>query len=173
GPPADIAPRRYADAASGLTVTVPSPLRVGPAPARGRFDALIEISSPDGFPPRAQDAKYLCRVGFVAAPPLARGAKAPAAPTWQAQLKAAERRQRQRRASIELYDHYTLAGSAGIDYVAAPGAGPGHADTLEYYAELPLPQGRVRMACATQRDAMPAAMTMFRQVRDGIRIAPR
>lgn len=173
GPPADIAPRRYADAASGLTVTVPSPLRVRPAPARGRFDALIEISSPDGFPPRAQDAKYLCRVGFVAAPPLARGAKAPAAPTWQAQVKAAERRQRQRRASIELYDHYTLAGSAGIDYVAAPGAGPGHADTLEYYAELPLPQGRVRMACATQRDAMPAAMTMFRQVRDGIRIAPR
>lgn len=69
GPPADIAPRRYADAASGLTVTVPSPLRVGPAPARGRFDALIEISSPDGFPPLAQDAKYLCRVGFVAAPP--------------------------------------------------------------------------------------------------------
>ncbi|MFY3602468.1 TonB family protein, partial [Achromobacter xylosoxidans] len=32
GPPADIAPRRYADAASGLTVTVPSPLRVGRAP---------------------------------------------------------------------------------------------------------------------------------------------
>lgn len=172
GPPGDIVPRRYADAATGLAVTVPSPLRVGPVPARGRFDALIEISSPDGFPPRARDAKYLCRVGFLAAPPLAPGAKAPAAPTWQAQVKAAERRQRQRRASIELYDHYLLAGSQGIDYVVAPGAGPGHADTLEYYAELPLPQGRVRMACATQRDAMPAAMTRFRQVRDSIRIAP-
>lgn len=68
GPPGDIVPRRYADAATGLAVTVPSPLRVGPVPARGRFDALIEISSPDGFPPRARDAKYLCRVGFLAAP---------------------------------------------------------------------------------------------------------
>lgn len=95
------------------------------------------------------------------------------AAVWQAQVKAAERRQRQRRASIELYDHYLLAGRQGIDYVVAPGAGPGHADTLEYYAELPLPQGRIRLACATQRDAMPAALTMFRQVRDGIRIAPR
>lgn len=173
GPPVDIVRRRYADAASGLAVTVPSPLRAGPAPERGRFDALIEISGPNGFPPRAQDAKYLCRVGFLAAPPLARGAKAPAAPTWQAQVKAAERRQRQRRASIELYDHYMLAGRQGIDYVVAPGAGPGHADTLEYYAELPLPQGRIRMACATQRDAMPAALAMFRQVRDGIALAPR
>ena len=173
GPPADIVPRRYADAATGLAVTVPSPLRAGPAPARGRFDALIEIAGPDGFPPRAQDAKYLCRVGFLAAPPMERGAKAPAAPTWQAQVKAAERRQRHRRASIELYDHYLLAGRQGIDYVVAPGAGPGHADTLKYYAELPLPQGRIRMACATQRDAMPAALTLFRQVRDGMALAPR
>lgn len=77
GPPGDIVPRRYADAATGLAVTVPSPLRVGPVPARGRFDALIEISSPDGFPPRARDAKYLCRVGFLAAPPWPRAPRRP------------------------------------------------------------------------------------------------
>lgn len=77
GPPADIVPRRYADTATGLAVTVPSPLRAGPAPARGRFDALIEIAGPDGFPPRAQDAKYLCRVGFLAAPPWNRAPKRP------------------------------------------------------------------------------------------------
>ena len=57
------------------------------------------------------------------------------------------------------------------DYLAAPG--PGRPDTLYYYADVVLPQGRVHMACATLRDAMPAAMTMFRQVRDGIAAKPR
>ncbi|MCZ8406674.1 TonB family protein [Achromobacter dolens] len=163
GPPADIPPRRYVDAATGFSVTVPSPLRAGPAPTRGRYDAQIEISSPDDFPPRARDARYLCRIGFQATQA---GVKPPAAPAPSAQVAAAERRQRRLGGSIELYDRFTLDGAQGLDYLAAPG--PSHPDTLHYYADIVLPQGRVRMACATQRDAMPAAMTMFRQVRDGI-----
>ncbi|CAB3893140.1 hypothetical protein LMG26846_04106 [Achromobacter insuavis] len=166
--PTDIPPRRYVDAATGFGVTVPSPMRVGPASARGRYDALIEVSSPDGFPPPAPDAKYLCRIGFLATPA---GAKPSAAPTLRAQVAAAERRQRNLRGSIELYDRFTLGGVQGLDYIAAPG--PGRADTLYYYADVVLPQGSVHMACATLRDAMPAAMTMFRQVRDGIAARPR
>lgn len=81
-PPTNVPPRRYVDAATGFGVTVPSPLRVGPAPTRGRYDAQIEISSPDGFPPKAPDAKYLCRIGFQATPA---GAKPPAAQTLRAQ----------------------------------------------------------------------------------------
>lgn len=167
-PPTNVPPRRYVDAATGFGVTVPSPLRVGPAPTRGRYDAQIEVSSPDGFPPKAQEAKYLCRIGFQATPA---GAKPPAAQTLRAQVAAAERRQRRLRGSIELYDRFTLDGAQGLDYLAAPG--PGRPDTLYYYADVALPQGRVHMACATLRDAMPAAMTMFRQVRDGIAAQPR
>lgn len=172
-PPAPV-PRRYGDPATGFGVTVASPWQIAPVREPGKYDALIEITNPGGFPPVAPGARFLCRAGFNAAQPGA--AKAKALPTTQAleaQAAAAMRRQRKLRGEIEQIDTFDLNGVRGIEYLVAPGTGPGHEETRQYLAELNRPEGRIRLRCATTRDAMPNAMESFREIRNGLGVDRR
>lgn len=167
-PPAP-APRRYVDPATGFGATVSAPFQIGAARASGRYDALIEISAPEGFPPVAPGAKFLCRAGFTAAAADAAKTKAPqGAQAYDALVAAATSQQRKLRGTIEQLDVFDQPGRRGIDYIVAPGAGPGHEDTRQYIADWVRPEGRIRLACATTRDAMPGALATFRAIRDTV-----
>lgn len=168
------APRRYVDPATGLGVTVAAPFTVGAARESGRYDALIEISNPGGLPPVAPGAKFLCRAGFNAAPAGAAKTAAPkAAQAFDALVAAATRQQRKLRGTIEELDVFDQPGKRGIDYIVAPGAGPEHEDARQYLADWTVPQGRIRLACATTRDAMPDALAAFRAIRDAVTVDRR
>lgn len=172
-PPAPV-PRRYVDPATGFGATVSTPLQITAARAPGKYDALIEISNPAGFPPMAPGAKFLCRAGFNAAQPGAANTKpSQAMQALEAQAAAATRQQRKLRGEIEQIDAFDLNGVRGIEYLVAPGTGPGHEETRQYIAELNRPEGRIRLSCATTRDAMPNALEPFRQIRNGLDVNRR
>ncbi len=168
------APRRYVDPATGFGVTVAAPFTVGAARESGRYDALIEIANPGGLPPMAPGAKFLCRAGFNAVPASAAKAAAPkGAQAFDALVAAATRQQRKLRGTIEELDVFGPPGRRGIDYLVAPGTGPGHEEVRQYIADWAVPQGRIRLACATTRQAMPDALATFRAIRDAIAVNGR
>ncbi|MBB1626486.1 energy transducer TonB [Achromobacter sp. UMC71] len=168
------APRRYVDPATRFGVTVAAPFTVGAAGESGRYDALIEISNPGGLPPMAPGARFLCRAGFNAAPAGAANTAAPkGVQAFDALVAAATRQQRKLRGTIEELDVFDQPGRRGIDYLVAPGAGPGHEDARQYIADWTVPQGRIRLACATTRDAMPEALATFRAIRDAVAVDRR
>lgn len=172
-PPAP-APRRYVDPATGFGATVSAPWQIAAARAPGKVDALIEISNPEGFPPLAPGARFLCRAGFTATQPDAAKPKTPQTlQALEAQAAAATRRQRKLRGDIEQIDTFELNGVRGIESLVAPGTGPGHEDTRQYIAEWNRPEGHIRLTCATTRDAMPNALDPFRKIRDGLSVNQR
>ncbi|MNX73187.1 hypothetical protein D3C86_1045760 [compost metagenome] len=170
-PPARSATKtRYADPATGFALAVPAPYQIIGNRKTARFDTLVEVGSASGVPPLAGASGYLCAVGFKAAAPGVRRTQAElnAPKAVEARAAAVRHVQAKQDATLERLEEFELRGARGIDYVVAPGSGPGHEGIRQYTALFDTPQGRVTVACATTRDAMPAALAGLRKIRDGV-----
>lgn len=166
---------RHADPATGFALALPLPYQIIGTRKTDRFDTLVEVGSATGAPPLAGASRYLCAVGFKAGAPDAMRTQAElnAPKAIESRIAAVRRVQARQGATLEQLDEFELRGARGIDYVAAPGSGPGHEGIRQYTALLDTPQGRIAIACATTRDAMPAALAGLRKVRDGVSWAAR
>ena len=161
--------RRYAHPGSGFGVNVPRSYRVLGSGKSDEFDVLVRIGQRSGGPHTADAAGYLCSVGFNAPRKSLKthpGAEAP--PSAAERLAAAETILAAQGQSLDHRSTFELQGAKGVDYVAAAGIGPDGVHLLEYNALLDTATLRVAMRCTTASDALPAALSDFRQIRDGI-----
>ena len=175
--PAAPLPRSYANSELGFQVSVPAPFHIAGHRKTSRYDVLVEIASAAGGPGAVGSGNIVCTVGYQALRTSKSTSKhAPDSPEAQAARLAAVRNvQTAQGATLETLDSFVQAGIPGVDYVAAPGAqgNAGAGDIRQYTALYDAPQARVVLACATARDAMPAALPAFRQIRDGVGISGR
>lgn len=157
----------HMDPKTRLAVDVPPPLMPrASVRAKRQYDALIDVVSKSGLPPKVDNSPALCSVGFIA--------RAAGQHSLVDSQVALENTAQWARAlfsavgTVEREDAFTHAGHGGIELVIAPRFGPGHAYQRMYVAVQEYPRGRVIVSCATHVDAMERAVPVFRSVRDGV-----
>lgn len=167
--PASDAERRYADRTRGFGVAVPAAYRIVKHGKSDEFDVLVEIVRANGAPQVPDAAGYLCGIGFSTPRKSLKthpGAEAPLSAAEH--MAAAEAILAAQGESPEQRSGFELQGAKGIDYVAPAGARPDGTRLREYNALVDTATLRVAMRCTVASEDMPAALSAFRKIRDGI-----
>ncbi|WP_420212438.1 energy transducer TonB family protein [Burkholderia aenigmatica] len=159
--------RRFSDAMTGLSFSVPVPLQLGERHTRPSMPLVVDVTNPEPVPRYAGKSNSLCAVALKSqssamADVSQRELNSPEA---IANLKASIESTISILGVIERMSPIELGGGVkGQETVYSPKIGPDHERVRLYMALGDTPSYRISLTCATYVEDMPKALPLFRSI---------
>jgi len=166
--------RRFSDAMTGLSFSVPVPLQVGERHTRPSMPLIVDVTNPEPVPRYAGKSDSLCAVALKSQSSAL--ADVPQrelnSPEAIANLKASIESTISILGVIERVMPIEFGGGVmGQETVYSPKIGPDHERVRLYMALGDTPNYRVSLTCATYVEDMPKALPLFRSIAGTISLA--